>query len=299
MIEQQTISLANIFDTLGRGVTIVTGNKRLAGVTRQAFEHVAIDKGLEVWPTPDVLPWSAWLQRVWEEAVVSGAASAPELLLTSQQEQRIWEDIITESVADQPLQQVTGTVRRAQEAWQLIQSWRLSLNDAAFRYNSDSTAFFEWASRFEAKCTEKGWLSLARLSDEFQRSVQAGALVMPAELMLIGFDELTPQQQSLLQTLGELGCDIRWMQLAGKESQAVKIGCVDVRAEAATVARWVRQRLDENPELEFGVVVPELASQRDIVIHALDEILIPHALQPGRQSVARPYNISLGPPLST
>ena len=84
-----------------------------------------------------------------------------------------------------------------------MQSWRLSLNDAAFRYNSDSTAFYEWASRFESKCMEKSWLSLARLSDELQRSVQAGELATPAELMLIGFDELTPQQQSLLQTLVE------------------------------------------------------------------------------------------------
>lgn len=298
MIEQQTISLSEVFIALDCGVTVVTGNKRLAGVTRQAFEQAAIDKGLEVWPTPDVLPWTAWLQRAWEDAVVSGAAPAPEFLLTSQQEQRVWEDIITESLADQPLHQVTGTVRRAQEARQLMQSWRLSLNDAAFRYNSDSAAFWKWASRFDARCTEKGWLPLARLADEFQRSVQAGALATSMELVLIGFDELTPQQQSLLQTLGESGCDIRWMQFAGKESQVVKIGCVDVRAEAATMARWVRQRLEENPELEIGVVVPELASQRDIVIHALDEVLVPHALQPGRQSVARPYNLSLGPSLS-
>ena len=298
MIERETISLVEVFGALDRGVTVVTGNKRLAGVTRQAFEQSAMGKGLEVWPTPDILPWTAWLQRAWEEAVVSGAATAPELLLTSQQEQRIWEDIVTESVADQPLQQVTGTVRRAQEAWQLMQSWRLSLNDATFRYNSDSTAFFEWASRFEAKCMEKGWLSLALLSDELQRSIQAGDLPTPAELILIGFDELTPQQQRLLQTLVESGCDVRWTQLAGKESKEARIGCVDVRQEATTMARWVRQQLDENPETSIGVVVPELASQRDIVIHALDEILVPHALQPGHQSLVRPFNISLGPPLS-
>lgn len=126
MIERETITLVEVFGALDRGVTVITGNKRLAGATRQAFEQAAIDKGPEVWPTPDILPWTAWLQRVWEEAVVSGAATAPELLLTSQQEQRIWEDIITESMADQPLQQVTGTARRAQEAWQLMQSWRLS-----------------------------------------------------------------------------------------------------------------------------------------------------------------------------
>ena len=138
MIERQTIPLVQIFDAVDRGVTVVTGNKRLAGATRQAFEQAAIDKGLEVWPTPDILPWAVWLQKLWEEAVISGGAPAPELLLTSQQEQRVWEDIITESVAEQPLQQVAGTVRRAQEAWQLMQSWLLPLDDAVFRHNSDS-----------------------------------------------------------------------------------------------------------------------------------------------------------------
>lgn len=296
MIEQQTVSLPEVFEALDRGLTLVTGNNRLAGAIRQAFEQAAMNKGLEVWPTPHLLPWTAWLQNSWDEAVVSGAL--PDLLLTSQQEQRIWEDIIAQTVADQPLQQLTGTVRRAQEAWQLMQSWQLALDAAVFTYNSDSTAFWQWASRFEARCAEQGWLPLARLADELQRSIQAGALATPAELVLIGFDELTPQQQSLLQALGSSGCDIRWVQLPGKESLAARIGCVDERQEAATVARWVRQRLDENPEVEIGVVVPELASQRDLMIQALDEVLVPNALNPGQQSVARPYNISLGSPLS-
>ena len=52
MIERQTISLVEVFDALDRGVTVITGNKRLAGVTRQAFEQAAMDKGLEVWPNP-------------------------------------------------------------------------------------------------------------------------------------------------------------------------------------------------------------------------------------------------------
>lgn len=288
--------MPEVFDALDRGATLITGNNRLAGAIRQAFEQAAMNKGLEVWPTPHLLPWTAWLQSTWEEAVVSGAL--PDLLLTSQQEQRIWEDIITQTVADQPLQQLTGTVRRAQEAWQLVQSWQLALDAAAFNYNNDSTAFWQWASRFEARCAEQGWLPLARLADELKRCIQAGALVMPAELVLIGFDELTPQQRSLLQTFVASGCDVQWMQQAGQQSQAARIGCVDVRAEAATVARWVRQRLEENPRAEIGVVVPELASQRDIVIQALDGVLVPHAINPGQQSVTRPYNISLGPPLS-
>ena len=299
MIELQSISQAEIFDALDRGVTVVTGNKRLAAATRLAYERSVVDKGFEVWPTPDLLPWTAWLQRVWEEAVVSGVAQAPELLLTPEQEQRLWEDILTETVADQPLQQVSGTVRRAQDAWQLIQSWRLSLNRTTFRYNWDSTAFFDWALRFETRCTEKNWLPLARLPDEIKRSFQTGVLVCPAELLLIGFDELTPQQQVLLQTMIEAGCDVRWMQVAGQQSQALKVGCVDARHEAKVMARWVRQRLEQNPDASIAVVVPELASQRDILVHALDQTLVPQALKPGHQSVDRPYNISLGQPLSS
>lgn len=298
VVGQQTASLKDVFDALNRGATVVTGNKRLAAVTRQAFEQAAVDKGLEVWSTPRVLPWSAWLQSVWEEAVVSGAAAPPELLLTPQQEQRIWEDIIIESMAEQPLQQVAGTVHQTQEAWQWVQSWQLSLTKKIFRYNRDSAAFFKWASGFEARCREKGWLPVARLADELQCSAQAGALAVPAELVLIGFDELAPQQQSLLQTLVESGCRVRWMRPAGRESQTMRIACTDVRQEARDMARWVRQRLEEDPATKVGVVVPEFAAKRDLVVHALDEILVPQAMQPGFQSVTRPYNLSLGLPLS-
>ena len=298
MVEQQAASLTDVFDALDRGATVVTGNKRLAAVTHLAFEQAAIDKGSEVWPTPHILPWPAWLQDVWEEAVVSGAVPAPELLLTSQQERHIWEAIIIGSMAEQSLQQVTGTVHQAQEAWQLIQSWQLPLTGEVFRYNSDSAAFFKWASGFEARCKEKGWLPVARLVDKLQRSVQAGALAAPEELVLIGFDELAPQQQTLLQALVNSGCNVRWMRPAGRESRATRTACTDVRQEAASMARWVRQRLEENPAVKIGVVVPEFAAKRDLVMHALDEILVPQAMQPGLKSVTRPYNLSLGLPLS-
>ena len=156
VINQQEVSWVDVFDALDRGVSVITGNTRLAGAIRHAFEQRAIGRGLEAWITPDVLPWSAWLQRCWEQAVVSGGVSAPALLLTPQQELRVWEDIIAASSAGQPLQQLVGTARRAQEARQLLQSWRLSLDEAVFRYNDDSAVFWQWASRFESMCTEKG-----------------------------------------------------------------------------------------------------------------------------------------------
>ena len=64
------------------------------------------------------------------------------------------------------------------------------------------------------------------------------------------------------------------------------------------MARWVRDRLEENPAARIGVIVPEFAAQREFVAQALDDMLVPQAIRPGHQSVERPYNLSLGLPLS-
>ena len=298
MINQQAVSTIEILNALDRGVTVVTGNKRLAGAIRQTFEKTAMAKGLEAWSTPDILPWTVWLQRCWTEAVVKNDALTSKYLLSPQQEHRLWEDIVTECLTDQPLLHTTGSANQAQQAWQLIQSWRIPLDQAVFNYNSDSAAFWEWASIFETKCSYNRWLSMAGLANELQSCFLAATFNIPSELILIGFDELTPQQQLLLQTLVESGCDVHWMQISGKQPHAIRIECIDARQEAAIVAHWVRQRLDDNPGSTIGIVVPDLASQRDIVTHSLDEMLAPNALLPGNQSIARPYNISLGIPLS-
>lgn len=302
MISPQRVTGAEIYRALDHGVTVITGNTRLAKSLRQAFERRAVDRGLQVWTTPDLLPWQAWLQRCWEEVAFTGGVSASELLLTSHQELRIWEDIIradsNAANSARQLQQLVDTARHAQQAWQLLQLWQLPLDEAVFRYNDDSVAFYAWALRFESICAQKDWLPIARLANELYRGIRSGAWVPAAGLMFIGFDELAPQQHALLQLLVNMGCEVSWLQLEGKDSKTARIGCADARQEAVTVARWVRQRLNENPDAHIGVVVPQLASQRDIMIHALDEVLVPYAIQPGRWSVARPYNISLGVPLS-
>lgn len=79
MINQKTVSETDLLNILDRGVTVVTGNNRLAVHTRQCYEKSAMAKGREVWPTPQILPWTTWLQNVWEDAVVSGVLSAPNL----------------------------------------------------------------------------------------------------------------------------------------------------------------------------------------------------------------------------
>ncbi|MCY4641842.1 MAG: PD-(D/E)XK nuclease family protein [Gammaproteobacteria bacterium] len=298
VVEQQTASRSDIFDALKRGATVVTGNKRLATDVRETFEYAMAAAGLEAWPTPHVIPWPAWLQSVWEEVMVSGVLPDSGVLLTPHQEQRVWEDIITYSMSREPLQQVSGTVRLVQEAWRLVHSWQLPLTGDEFLYNRDSTAFSGWAAAFESRCRDEGWIPADHLADRIRDCAEARAPAGPEELVLIGFDILTPQQQSLLQAMLASGCTVRWLRPANRGSRAARVACADVRHEAASMARWVRTRLEEDPAVRIGVVVPEFTAKRDLVIHALDEVLVPQVVRPGSYSTARPYNLSLGIPLS-
>ena len=290
-------NITDILSALDRGVSVVTGNNRLAIHIRQAFDKKAVEAGLDVWSTPDVIPWAAWLARLSEEAALSGLISASTVLLNPSQEACVWEDIIIQNMADQPLQQVSGTARRALEAWRLIHAWHLPLAQGAYQYNEDSACFWRWASTFDALCAEKGWQSAARLADELQSAVTAVPWAAPVQLLLAGFDELTPQQESLFQALGVSGWKVDWITLEGSADHVTRMGCTDVRQEAATMACWVRQRMEANPAATIGVIVPDLSEQRTLVTQALDQVLLPQLAHPDSQSTVRPYNLSLGKPL--
>lgn len=99
--------------------------------------------------------------------------------------------------------------------------------------------------------TEEPTLRYLSLPDHLQRYFERGALQTPAGLVLIGFDELIPQQLSLLQTLDRSDCKMQWLQLMPKASQTVQIACADSRQEASLMARWARQKLEDNPEAQI------------------------------------------------
>lgn len=286
----------DILSKLGQGMTVITGNQRLAHVLRQQFDQATIIKNTKTWLTPEILPWNAWLQRLYEEALVSGELSEFKCLLTPQQERTIWQEIIA---AELPFQLMNRAALQVQKAWQLIHEWCLPQDGSLFQYNDDSRLFWKWQLLFQTFCQQKNWLSAACLSDKLRYYFTLGTLRVPDQLVLTGFDELMPQQLALLKTLDQLGCRVQWLQLEQKVSQVGQLACADSRQEAALMARWVRQKLEDNPEVLIGIVVPELSVYRESIMYALDNTLIPQVFHPDSQDQERPYNVSLGKPLST
>jgi len=296
-------NVSDLIQTLEHCATIVTGNRRLARSLHQDFNRKKYAEGYQAWPVPDILPWDAWLQRLWQEAAVSSQMTvAQKLLLTPQQEHFVWQKILTEQSGEASLQAVHETVARIMDAWQTLHAWAMPRKAADFDHNADTRLFWQLAALFETKCRENGWLSTAALPDVLMECVRTGDLrlsyELPHELIVTGFDEWTPQQLSFLEILEQAGCALQWLQLLDQSGQIGKRACVDSRDEIRQAAYWIRQCLQENSAARIALVVPELTTQREIILQTLDDVLIPQALQPGQHELTRPYNLSLGKPLS-
>jgi probable DNA repair protein len=294
-IEKQIITREALHAAMAEGIPLVTGNVRLSRALLSAYEQGMVAQGQEAWPTPELLPWDTWLLRLWEDAVIAGRLPSPDLLLNPSQELHLWESIIEAH----PLLRKEATARSVREAWQLIKAWCVKSGGVSYGHNEDTQAFQAWARQFEVECKGRNWFSQSQLLSELIRLLDTSDHCPLPELLLIGFDELEPAQQELIEALQQAGASVRWLQLASGESSATRLQAVDSRDEIDLLSRWVRQRLNDNHQARIGIVVLDLTAQRPVLELALAKALAPQSLVPGAESAAQPWNTSLGRPLSS
>jgi probable DNA repair protein len=295
MLELISMQREALDQCLDDGALVVTGNLRLQRALLAAYEQRASDNSLEVWATPDILQWSTWLERCWQDAVLSGELSSDALLLSAEQEHQAWTSIIGRSTFSVLRQEAAA--EQAGKAWQLLQQWQYSRDREDYFGNIDTRAFYQWCEAFETACEENGWLARAHipalLTDLLDRTHAA-----PAEkMLLVGFDALHPAQVALCQALQQAGCQVQWIELAGKDAEAARVVYPDQRAEVEAFSRWARNKLEQDLHVSIGLVAHDLAAVRSLVNRTLAEVLAPAGQQPGVALEQQPWNISLGLPL--
>src|SRR5688572_9139619 len=145
--EIASLSKAALFARLEQGhaarVTVVTPNKRLSHALMGDFDAHQIGRGLTVWEAPDILPFGAFVERLWEDALYSDLGETLPLLLTPAQEQHLWEELLAKS----ELLIVSQAAAQCREAWRLMHQWRI----AAGSGNEDLAAFSTWSREYERR----------------------------------------------------------------------------------------------------------------------------------------------------
>src|SRR5260221_9345668 len=89
---------SELFERLALGrsaaVTVVTPNKRLSQALMLEFDAFQIGKALSVWEAPDILPFGAFVQRLYEDGLYADLSAALPMLLTPAQEEELWKQVV-------------------------------------------------------------------------------------------------------------------------------------------------------------------------------------------------------------
>jgi ATP-dependent helicase/nuclease subunit B len=287
---------AELITQLARGATVVTPNRRLSAAVRRGFDKHASAQGQAAWVAADVLPWNAWLERIFRDASVRGKANR--LLMSHWQARALWRRVIADAPEAQGLLQVDTTADLALQAWELTHAWRLLPALQTMPLSDEARAFLRWARAYETICARENLTDLARLSDLVGDLLLTESLATAPRLIAFGFDALTPQQEAVLEALRSRGIEVDLLAQSGEAGQAASMRYPDVLHEVRAAALWARGCIAANPQARVGVVVPELNRLRATITRIFEEVLQPDAaLHPG-WIPPRPWNVSLGVPLS-
>jgi len=298
---------------LEAGATLVTPNRRLARDLLRRFAGAQLAAGRAAWRSADILPWGAWLQRALAEAW----RDDPRLrALSAAQELALWQRLIESGRA--PLLDVAAAARNASAAWQLQLAWHIELPRSALAMPEDTRTYLAWAQAFDTACRDGGWLAPARAPDALAARAHtgfrfhphnSGAARWPSALVLVGFDQLSPQQGTLLDALRAAGTRVAIRAITPQAGTASRIACLTAQDEWIAVAQAVRRLLDAGAGRRIGVVVPDLALHRADVLRIFDQALDPGRIlpassrgpaqwKPGAPRGEPACNVSLGVPLA-
>jgi probable DNA repair protein len=269
-----------LFERLARGraagVTVVTPNRRLSQALMLEFDAFQIGKALPVWEAPDVLPFAAFLQRLYEDGLYADLSSGLPMLLTPAQEEEVWKQVVGGS----GLLAVEGTAAKCREAWNLANLWRIRPGAG----NQDTEAFARWLAHYQKK-TEND-LDTARLPDALQRFLPE--LERPKLVVAYAFDILPPQTKEFLDALGT---EIAFCRPDPRSAAVSRAAFDSAKHEIEAAARWARARLEAGGK-RIGVVVPSLQEDRKEVARVFSRVM-----RPAGEKAAMPFDISIGIPL--
>src|SRR3989442_13135087 len=154
---------SELFGRLAQGhasrLTVVTPNQRLSQALMLEFDAFQIGKALSVWEAPDILPFGAFVQRLYEDGLYADLSAELPMLLTPAQEEEVWKQVVGGS----GLLAVEGAAAKCRDAWNLANLWRIRPRAR----DQDTAAFARWLAHYKKK--NENELDTPRLPGALQR----------------------------------------------------------------------------------------------------------------------------------
>ena len=209
----------------------------------------------------------------------------------------MWRSILNADTELASLRSVDSLAEMAEETWRLVCRYEGQQRLRTARGSTDTRAFQRWAAAFERTCKAKRFLAQAQLEEALRRSFESGVSVLPAgekEILLVGFDELTPAQAGFIAALRSAAVTVQELRPAVGAVRRMLVETTDEGEELFVAARWVRRVLEEQPGARVAVIVPGLETQRGEIDRVFREVLSPELEDIRAGDDTGPYEFSLG-----
>lgn len=286
-------------DALASGAVVVTPNNRLARHLTALHDRAQRAAGRVVWIAPTVLPWNAWLERLWLDVLAAGCRPEPPRRISPAHSAYLWARLV--AAEGLPLMDENGAANLAAKAWSLAHAW--GAGGPSWRSwsggDDDAAVFARWAEDYRATIEGLGGLDDAQLPDWLARCAPDVPMWRETSVAMAGFLEFSPQQERLLAAVAAAGMRVvRVPTLADTAddaiARAVRMAGTTPRDEVARALTWARARAIAEPAATLAIAIEDLESRRAEVRALADEILCPELQWPGHEDAVRPYNLSLG-----
>jgi ATP-dependent helicase/nuclease subunit B len=280
---------------MDRGATFITATRRLSRWLRVEDDRRHKAAGDVAWTPPEIVPWPAWLERCWLRLRDWGRIEGDEKILTERQESLLWRQILDDLPVISHVLMPGDLAAEAARAWALMQSYEIELDSIVTEGGEDARAFAQAAVAFAERCRVGHWVDRASLAGQMSgRHAEALAQFLPREIVLIGFDVLTPAQKTFLNEISKSGLTVTLINSEREDVVTRKMACTDSRDELLTIANWARELLEKNVHTSIGVAFPDLEIRAHELADVFDDVLAPASVLPGHVHDRRVWNQSLG-----
>jgi ATP-dependent helicase/nuclease subunit B len=247
------------------GRDLIVPDRHRAAALRLAWARLQQRGGSQVWATPAINTWDAWVARHWREAVQRGA-TPPLQLLGASQERLLWESVLARLAGEEgdeaALTLHAGALMRAAAA-----ATQAALEPGRSASSREELLLVEALAEVRAICAARGLLSLRLAPAE-----SLGFLGAAPPPLIVGERRLTALQEILRKRLWPDASLL--LPLPGVAPlQAELVHAADLEQELSACAAWCRAHVQRDPAARLLVLSactePSLAIQGTLLWRAL------------------------------
>jgi len=277
-------------DALQGPSSVITANRRLARVLREAFANQQLQADKLAWESPAIDAWQDWLENRMRGA--TDQASLP-TRINAHQSQLLWERCLSKEIGES-LAGITSLVRLSRDAWQRLADWQVPIRDVARAAQShDQRLFAAAAGRYLGILEREHWVDDAGISGLILELIQSGRAICQGRITFAGFDRERPAVSSIMTLLAEKGCDLRQAPMPKIADSVGLQSFATADAEMRAAGAWARQRLENDSGQTIAIIAGDLEQDAEVKTRLVREGFVP-GWQYARPSLAQSVNVSYG-----